>query len=187
MSQLDFNLELFIKNSNFDDYKIFDIVKEAIETKDEICSILRTHLFFERILEAWIYAKCNKEDFFNDTQIGFFTKLKIACNLGLFSEVYDIGERLNKIRNTIAHHVLREENQEKFNSLYEGLRDSFKNKIIVKHQEWENGNIGLKFYKENGEEEMSILWNDKSIKKHIMLAVICTLTLSYLVIKSKDI
>lgn len=55
-------------------------------------------------------------------------------------------ERLNKIRNTIAHHVLREGNQEKFNSLYEGLRDSFKNKIIVKHQEWENGNIGLKFY-----------------------------------------
>lgn len=34
MSQLDFNLELFIKNSNFDDYKIFDIVKEAIETHD---------------------------------------------------------------------------------------------------------------------------------------------------------
>ena len=96
-------------------------------------------------------------------------------------------ERLNKIRNTIAHHVLREVNQEKFNSLYEGLRDYFKNKIIVKHQEWENGNIGLKFYKENGEEEMSILWNDKSLKNHIMLAVICTLTLSYLVIKSKDI
>ncbi|MBJ7826048.1 hypothetical protein E0W50_05375, partial [Neisseria meningitidis] len=91
---------------------IFDIVKEAIETQDEIGSILRTHFIFERILEAWIYAKCNKEDFFNDTQIGFRTKLKIARNLGLFSEVYDIGERLNKIRNTIAHHVLREVNQE---------------------------------------------------------------------------
>ena len=64
MSQLDFNLELFIKNSNFYDYKIFDIVKESIETHDEIGSILRTHLFFERILEEWIYAKCNKEDFF---------------------------------------------------------------------------------------------------------------------------
>ncbi|HFC7697628.1 TPA: hypothetical protein ACFOXO_000380, partial [Neisseria meningitidis] len=75
----------------------------------------------------------------------------------------------------------------KFNSLHESLRDSFKNKIIVNHQEWKNGDIGLKFYKENEKEEISISWNDKSLKKHIMLAVICTLTLSYLVIKSKDI
>ena len=83
-------------------------------------------------------------------------------------------------------HALILELPEGFDNLKE-IIDSFKNKIIVKHQEWENGNIGLKFYKENGKEEMSILWNDKSLKNHIMLAVICTLTLSYLVIKSKDI
>ncbi|WP_191963627.1 hypothetical protein [Neisseria zalophi] len=186
MNAPNFNFDLFIKNSNFSDYTSFNIIKDALKTPDEVGSTLRMHLFFERILESWIYANCNREDFFENTQVGFWTKLQIASNLGLPQEVFDIAKKLNRIRNKIAHHLINESSNGIDNSLLDSLKDIFKNKIIKNHPQWQGNDIGMFFYDDDGNPEISVNINDKNLKQHVLLTVICTLTLTYLVIKSKE-
>ncbi|HFC6387898.1 TPA: hypothetical protein ACFNMI_000965 [Neisseria bacilliformis] len=173
-----FNYDTFEKYSGTSDHKSYKIIKEAIKTSDEIGSILRTHLYFEKILESWIYSVCNQENFFKDTQLGFYTKLKIALNLGLPAEVSDIASRLNKIRNSIAHNVTTDRSGID-TKLLEGLKDSFKDKIIQRFPGWQEGSVGMSFLDEDGE-KISVIWNDPNLKTHELLAVICQLTITYL-------
>ncbi|MBC8955048.1 hypothetical protein [Xenorhabdus sp. PB62.4] len=84
-----------------------ELTLQAALTDDVIGSVLRIHLMCEQILEFWICAACNQENFFGDgnkrIRINFETKLNIARNVGLPVPLYNCTKIINKIRNEVAH------------------------------------------------------------------------------------
>lgn len=84
-------------------------ISEAIRTTDLTGTILRIHLACEELIDIWIFSAVNNERIFNSDDdrlfIDFFTKLKIAKNLGLPKSLFNVFREINRIRNKFAHNV----------------------------------------------------------------------------------
>lgn len=88
--------------------EVFDLVNltSLNNTEDLIGAMLRVHFAIETVLKIWCskIAKC--EDFFKfdkDVYVPFLLKLEISKKLGLPTELADVFQKLNTIRNNLAH------------------------------------------------------------------------------------
>ena len=75
---------------------------------DDILTILKIHLLCEHLIEAWICSKTNQEKLFTEPikiNMNFSTKLKLARNMSLQKEIYELISKINSIRNKFAHNL----------------------------------------------------------------------------------
>ncbi|BEN77780.1 hypothetical protein SMKC082_11900 [Serratia marcescens] len=83
---------------------------EALRSPDEVGSVLRMHLYLERVIEAWVAAVTDNPKVFSSQSNSFFTfsvKLEIAKNFDLPSDLYAATKMINKLRNDFSHKIHR--------------------------------------------------------------------------------
>lgn len=93
---------------NFNNLSYEELDQHAMEQlvfeSNEISSILRGHLFIEKILETLIAAHLPDPDALFKKQRSFELKLNLAMAMGLISiKYYSAFKALNNIRNNYAH------------------------------------------------------------------------------------
>lgn len=74
-----------------------------ISIPDEATCILRGHLIIEEILNLWCSKITSTEDLYANAFVPFKTKLNISRNLGMNSEIFEVVEKINSIRNRFSH------------------------------------------------------------------------------------
>ena len=175
-----FNFKMFIQHLPVTSADRMELVKSTLSTSDIIGSVLRTHLTAEQIIEAWIYAACNRANLFTDTSITFAAKRQIAVNLGLPKAASSLFHNVAKIRNRFAHDPstaeidteLVDEIKEQFFSLMPGWR----------HQP----DVGISFFRKDGSTELNVSLHDANQPPHIILAVIVSLVALFLANKARE-
>ena len=95
---------------NFKDLKFEELdnlaVQRLIFDTKELDSILKAHLFIERIIESLIEPKLTNPDAFLKNQVSFNLKVDLAYSLGvLSSKILSPIKGLNNIRNKYAHQL----------------------------------------------------------------------------------
>lgn len=90
-----------------------DLWKKILK-EEPIASLILIHLLSENLLEAWICAYLDIPDLFINSKeeknkarfsLQFSTKLKLAQRTGLPMEAYNALDKLNDVRNKIAHNL----------------------------------------------------------------------------------
>lgn len=110
---------------------------QIFQIQDDIGVVLRLHLLTEQVVENFICAVCNQPNMFwfiegkNESKItvSYDHKLKIAKTLGLPDAVYKVFQRLNTMRNKLAHRIGHGTID---SGALEGLMDVVKNEIEPK-------------------------------------------------------
>lgn len=85
-----------------------EFMSVLLHIDDDILTILKIHLLCEHLIEAWICSKTNQETLFLEPMkinMNFSTKLKLARNMGLQKEIYELISKINSIRNKFAHNL----------------------------------------------------------------------------------
>ena len=102
------NGRIFI--SIYGDIDIAKAFTSISDNEDELGCILRVHLLSERLLDAWISAKINIEDLFENSanekfkfRPSFSLKLALAKKLDFPVELIQCLQALNSKRNDFAH------------------------------------------------------------------------------------
>lgn len=74
-----------------------------VSIPDEATCVLRAHLILEEVLNLWSSKLTGTDDLYAGTFVPFKTKLVVSKNLGLRDDIFDVLERINKIRNDLSH------------------------------------------------------------------------------------
>lgn len=74
-----------------------------VNTLDEATLILKAHLILEEFLNIWASKVTNTQDLFAGSFVPFKTKLLISKNLGLSTDLFEILDKFNDVRNRFSH------------------------------------------------------------------------------------
>ncbi|WP_407280929.1 hypothetical protein U5817_12160 [Aromatoleum evansii] len=80
---------------------------------------LKAHLLAEELLDDIIEAHCKSKSVLEDVQISFSIKLKLAAALSGRDDLsygWTMGEKLNSLRNSLAHRLEHPTAQQRLNS-----------------------------------------------------------------------
>ncbi|OAM26164.1 hypothetical protein A7P95_10720 [Eikenella longinqua] len=180
MTASPFNFEMFIEHLPVTSIERMELVKSALSTLDVIGSVLRTHLAAEQIIEAWIYAACNRANFFANTSTIFAAKRKIAVNLGLPNAVSELFHNVARIRNRFAHN-------QSVTEIDAELVAKIKEQLFSLMPEWRHDpDIGITFFRKDGSTEFEARLNDPNQPPHVMLAMIVSFVALFLANKTKE-
>ena len=87
-------------------------IVSSFESEDDIGVVLRIHLITEAFLEAFICAAVGNEKIFDNSKsdaiffkLNYHSKLGLAYKLGLPVPAYKVLEKLNSLRNKLAHRI----------------------------------------------------------------------------------
>jgi len=104
------NFEMF--QTLFGRQSVANALISSSESSDEIGVVLRMHLVTESFLEAFICAAVNNANMFSTEpsdkvvlRLNYQSKLGLALKLGLPLPAYKAMERLNTVRNKLAHRI----------------------------------------------------------------------------------
>ena len=99
------------------EYKKYKAVLK--KSKDDVSRILLTHLYMERLLERYINSKVSKSKrLFGKNGLSFIQKLNLAYAFNEFDDqLYESLNKVNKLRNDIAHQVGFDIDQEQVENL----------------------------------------------------------------------
>jgi len=104
------NFEIF--QTMFGHQSVANALISSSESSDDIGVVLRMHLVTESFLEAFICAAVNNADMFSTEpadkvvlRLNYQSKLGMALKLGLPLPAYKAMERLNTMRNKLAHRI----------------------------------------------------------------------------------
>jgi hypothetical protein len=93
-------------------------VQHLIFDTKELGSILKAHLYIERLIESLIEEKLEKPESFFRNQVSFNLKIDLAHSLGILSDrLISPIKSLNSIRNKYAHSLDFQVSFEELNSL----------------------------------------------------------------------
>ena len=87
---------------NFKEYVFKYFGPKTILESDDLTVVIRGHLLIENILEKILSTKLNIK-VFEEKDLTFDLKLKMAHSMNLLVNLYPAIKRLNKIRNVFAH------------------------------------------------------------------------------------
>ena len=107
---------------------------------DDIAVVIRGHILIENILEK-ILSKYLDLNAFDDRDLTFDFKLKMARSIGLLGDLYVPIKRLNKIRNEFAHKIETEIKDVDISV----LTKFFEDKRRLNNLEWEAASSNKKF------------------------------------------
>ena len=82
--------------------KYFD--GKVVLESDDLTIVIRAHLLVENILEKLLKG-CLDITVFEERDLSFNLKLKMAQSMNLLEDLYPAIKRLNKIRNDFAHKI----------------------------------------------------------------------------------
>ena len=100
------------------------IAQHLPDTTDLTLITLKGHLLVEELLDAIIASHCKDESVLHGVEIGFFVKVKLAAALTGKegpSFAWTMSEKLNSLRNALAHkleHPLGQKRLESFLKLF---------------------------------------------------------------------
>jgi hypothetical protein len=106
---------------------------EALRSPDEVGSVLRMHLYLERVIEAWVAAVTDNPKVFasqSGSLFSFSAKLEIAKNFDLPSDLYSAIKMINKIRNDFSHKINKKIDEIEIKNIENTLKKSKYHKDI---------------------------------------------------------
>lgn len=74
-----------------------------VNAQDEATVVLKAHLILEEFLNIWTAKLTGTSDLFAGTFVPFKTKLVVSRNLGLSSELFEVLNQFNEVRNRYSH------------------------------------------------------------------------------------
>ena len=74
-----------------------------INALDEATVVLRAHLVLEEFLNIWASKVTGTDDLFAGAFVSFKIKLAVCKNLGLATDLNDVLDKFNEIRNRYSH------------------------------------------------------------------------------------
>ncbi len=77
---------------------------KTVMKSDDLTVVIRGHLLVETFLERLLAQRMDLKEF-EDHDLTFSRKIKMANGLGLLGDLYLPIKRLNKIRNDLAHNI----------------------------------------------------------------------------------
>lgn len=110
---------------------------------DPISTVLRTHLFTERVLEAHIRSWLQQPEALLGLNLGYRIKLELAGAFGAIEgRILQSLRALNTLRNDLAHHIDLDISEDHINSIGSPLGESFR-KMKAEHP----GDLGTQLFK----------------------------------------
>ncbi len=105
------------KDLKYDELDNLTVQHFIFDTK-ELDSILKAHLFIERLVDSLIEEKLDKPESFLKNQVSFNLKVDLAHSLGVLTDrLVSSIKSLNSIRNKYAHNLDYQVSFDELNSL----------------------------------------------------------------------
>lgn len=105
-------MDTFIFRKLFDQNSVTNAIIASTESEDDLGVVLRLHLVTETFLEAFICSGIKNETLFSTApdagrhfKLNYFKKLEFAAKLGLPLSSFKALEKLNTLRNNLAHRI----------------------------------------------------------------------------------
>ena len=111
----------------------FDLKKarEELNSSDPISTILRGHLYIEHSLDEMLNIELKRPELINLSKINFSVKPKLCLALGIIDQrTSNICLKINKIRNSLAHHLDNNIDKSVLNDLLNEYHPEMRKKFI---------------------------------------------------------
>lgn len=116
-------------------------LSKALDKEDELGLVLRAHLYIENKLEELLYLLVPVPRYYEEMNLNYVNKVKLACALGLDPGFKGMLLVLGSIRNKFAHNLSKKIDAEMVKNLhsvahekYRNMLPSFINKISVDNE-----------------------------------------------------
>ena len=121
------------------DMKHIERVLQHLPQSGDITLIaLKGHLLIEEMLDEIIWAHCESPDVLQDVEIRFPAKVKLVLALTGTHElanVWNLCEKLNSLRNSLAHKIEHPAAQKKLNAFFAGFGNDYEWKPTTRDAE----------------------------------------------------
>ena len=111
------------------DLKRIERVLQHLPRSDDVTIIaLKGHLLIEELLDEIIWAHCKSPESLRDVEIRFPAKVKLVLALTgrhELSKIWGLCERLNSLRNSLAHKLEHPSAQKRLNAFFDGFGSDF--------------------------------------------------------------
>ena len=111
------------------DMKHIERVLQHLPRSGDITLIaLKGHLLIEEMLDEIIWAHCKSPDALQDVEIRFPAKIKLVLALTgthELAQVWSLCEKLNSLRNSLAHKIEHPAAQKKLNAFFAGFGNDY--------------------------------------------------------------
>lgn len=148
------------------------LLLKAATIDDDTGTTLRIHLLCERLVEAWICACSGNAYVFGDDakrlRMECSSKIEMAKNFGLPSDICEAIGVINSLRNDIAHNVSKQEIPD---SRIQSIAAKTSNHI-AKTNEKPLDNCYITIFDENGNEQETVTLKSESSKNRLKLYLI---------------
>ncbi len=104
------------------------VANHLLDTDDITLITLKGHLLIEELLDEIIWAHCKSPETMHDVEIRFPAKVKLVLALTGTHEltrVWGLCEKLNTLRNSLAHKIENPAAQKKLDTFFSGFNDPF--------------------------------------------------------------
>lgn len=104
------------------------VARHLLDTDDITLIALKGHLLIEELLDEIIWAYCKAPETLQDVEIRFPAKIKLVLALTgthELSRVWGLCEKLNSLRNSLAHKIEHPSAQKKLYAFFAGFNDAF--------------------------------------------------------------
>ncbi len=111
----------------------FDLNKARVElnSSDPISVILRGHLYIENCLDEMLKMELKYPELIDLSKINFAIKPKLCCSMGIIDQrTSNICLKINKVRNSLAHHLDCDINETVWQDLFEEYYPQFRDKLL---------------------------------------------------------
>jgi len=167
-------MNIFIFLKLFDTNSVNKAFIASTDSSDDLGVVLRMHLITESFLEAFICSAFQKKDLFEIEskegkafKLNYFKKLELATKLGLPLSTYKALDKLNVLRNSLAHKI---DNDFIGNSVIESL--AFHVKSIGGEDKVSLAEEGAEFFNKDGSKRATYHFNDSKTPNRVKLMIL---------------
>jgi hypothetical protein len=111
------------------DMKHIERVLQHLPRSDDLTLVaLKGHLLIEELLDEIIWAHCKSPESLEEVEIRFPAKIKLVLALTgtrELSKIWSLCEKLNSLRNSLAHKIEHPATQKKLNAFFAGFGNDF--------------------------------------------------------------
>ena len=104
------------------------VLQHMPQSGDMTLIALKGHLLIEEMLDEIIWAHCKAPDALQDVEIRFPAKVKLVLALTATHElanVWNLCEKLNTLRNSLAHKIEHPAAQKKLDAFFAGFGNNY--------------------------------------------------------------
>ena len=134
--------------------------------------ILKAHLTIGKVIELFVEVQSGSDKILDDARLSFSSKLAIAKNLEMDSNLSAFFKKINRIRNKFAHDLsyqISEEDVEDLRALYNAISYSNAPKIEGDFEVTFSGNVSI--YSVVGRFDRTAKYSEASLRERLLTII----------------